>query len=119
MLQLLSKVKIIDNSGGKKGRVIKILNNKKIGKIGDLVLVSILKNQPSSKIRKGTIHMGIIVRTKVRSNRNPYNIVWSDNAIALVKKQKNNIIPIGSRIKGPISSIIDSEKVLGISKRKL
>ena len=36
MLQLLSEIQIVDNSGAKKGKVIKVLNKKKYGKIKDI-----------------------------------------------------------------------------------
>ena len=44
MISLLTKVQIIDNSGGIIARCIKILSpdNRKYGKLGDLILVSIL-----------------------------------------------------------------------------
>ena len=48
MLQLLSKVDIIDNSGGTRGRIIKILNKKKYGKVGGLVLLSVTKSSQFS-----------------------------------------------------------------------
>jgi large subunit ribosomal protein L14 len=63
MLQLNSKVKVLDNSGATKARVIKILNKKKIGKVGSLVLLSIVRNLRGSKIRKGSVQKGVIVRT--------------------------------------------------------
>jgi len=51
MIQLLSRVNIVDNSGILTGRVIKILTpkNKKIGKLGSLILIS-SKTQIKNKI---------------------------------------------------------------------
>lgn len=46
MLGLLSKVKIIDNSGGIIGRCIKILRpvaTKNLAKIGDIIIISVIK----------------------------------------------------------------------------
>lgn len=104
MLQLLSKVEIIDNSGGTRGRIIKILNKKKYGKVGGLVLLTVTKNVPNSKIRKGTIHKAIIVRTSVKNRGLDKSTLFFSNSVVLVKVNGNDYLPIGSRIKGPISS---------------
>ena len=66
MISLLTTVQIIDNSGGIIGRCIKILkpHNRKYAKLGELILVSILKTIPGSKIRKGEVYKATIIRTK-------------------------------------------------------
>lgn len=109
MVQLLSKVLIIDNSGGRVGTCIKILNpkGKKIANIGDLILVSIKKNIPNSKVKRGGIYKALIVRSnKGLKSRHTYT-KWFSNSIILVKKalskKKFDFTPIGTRIKGPIS----------------
>lgn len=75
MIRLLSKVKIIDNSGGLLGRCIKILKPKVQGSpkkayasVGDLILISVLKTIPGSKIKKGDLFKAVVVRTKKRPN---------------------------------------------------
>jgi len=95
MIQLLTKVNIVDNSGALLGRCIKILkpHNRDYAKIGDLILVSILdiakvegatstshrggpaggKKTPSTsirdinKIKKGTMFKALVVRTKTKA----------------------------------------------------
>jgi large subunit ribosomal protein L14 len=98
MISLLTTVQIIDNSGGIVGRCIKILkpHNRNYGKLGDLILVSILKTIPSSKIRKGEVYKATIVRTKTG------NISFDTNAVMLVKTspKTTDLTPIGSSIKG-------------------
>jgi len=70
MIILLSKVRITDNSGGLEGRCIKILRpaGRKYAKLGDMILVSVLKSLPGSNIKSGDIHKAIIVRTKYDSH---------------------------------------------------
>ena len=114
MLQLLSKVEIIDNSGGIRGRIIKILNKKKYGKVGGLVLLTVTKNVPNSKIRKGTVHKAIIVRTSVKNRVLDKSTLFFSNSVVLVKVNGNDYLPIGSRIKGPISSELKGK--VGCSK---
>jgi large subunit ribosomal protein L14 len=104
MLQLLSKVDIIDNSGGTRGRIIKILNKKKYGKVGGLVLLSVTKNVSNSKIRKGTVHKAIIVRTSVKNRVLEKSTRFYNNSVVLVKVNGNDYLPIGSRVKGAMSN---------------
>jgi ribosomal protein L14 len=75
MIGLLSKVFIIDNSGGLIGRCIKVLKNGTIkypmAKIGDIIIVSVIKTSSSggrgptsnNMIQKGDIHKALVVRT--------------------------------------------------------
>ena len=104
MLQLNTKVKVLDNSGAVKARIIKILNKKKFGKVGGLVLVSIVKNLRGSKIRKGSVQKAIIVRTNTSTRGLHCKTRWFENSIVLVKEKGNDYLPIGSRIKGVLSS---------------
>jgi large subunit ribosomal protein L14 len=69
MLGLLSKVKIIDNSGCLLGRCIKILKpGKALATIGDIIIISVLKTSSGSSIVKGDIHKALIVRTTYNNN---------------------------------------------------
>ena len=117
---MLTKVKIIDNSGGIQARIIKILNKKSKLDVGSLVLVSVLSNIPNSKVRKGQIYKALIV------NDNCNNFTYSfstQKTIILVKTKNNEILPVGSRIKGFISSklknIEGTQRVLAITKRTI
>jgi len=69
MLGLLSKVQIIDNSGGSVGRCIKVLKTgrKPHAKIGDIILVSVIKTSSGSIIKKGDIHKALVVRTTYKN----------------------------------------------------
>ena len=101
MISLLTVVQIVDNSGGIVARCIKILkpHNRKYAQVGDLILVSIQKTIPSSKIRKGEIYKATVVRTKVGKIR------FDMNAVILVKSNPKTIelSPIGTSIKGVLS----------------
>ena len=54
--------------------------------------------------RKGTIHKAIIVRTSVKNRGLDKSTLFFSNSVVLVKVNGNDYLPIGSRIKGPISS---------------
>lgn len=112
MIQLLSKVEIIDNSGGKIGTCIKIMNPKgrKVAHAGDIILVSVIKTIPNSKVTRGGVYKAIVVRTKTPIKTSCLDLKFTANAVVLIKqaqsKKKFDFTPIGTRILGPISSII-------------
>jgi len=63
-----SIVKIIDNSGAVEGKCIKVIwpksgHGRRIGREGDIIVVSILKTIAGSRIKKGDVRRGLIVRT--------------------------------------------------------
>ena len=67
-------INIIDNSGAIEGRCIKILIPKssrghRSAGVGDVIILSVTKTIPGSKIKKGDILKALIVRTKKDSNR--------------------------------------------------
>jgi|AntRauMFilla1563_2_1112583.scaffolds.fasta_scaffold00595_2 large subunit ribosomal protein L14 len=67
-------VNIIDNSGAIEGRCIKLLIPKssyghRSAGVGDVIILSVTKTIPGSKIKKGDIMKALIVRTKKDSNR--------------------------------------------------
>lgn len=67
-------INIIDNSGAIEGRCIKILIPKssyghRSAGVGDVIILSVTKTIPGSKIKKGDIMKALIVRTKKDSNR--------------------------------------------------
>lgn len=137
MIQLLTKVKIIDNSGGVVGRCIKILrpHGRDNARVGDMILVSILeiakieggKNQKgsisassireSNKIKKGTMFKALVVRTKANTEKKTAS--YDENSVVLLKSasggaganakkqtKMDELPPIGTRIKGPISVLL-------------
>jgi ribosomal protein L14 len=131
MIQLLTKVSIVDNSGGTVGRCIKILqpHGRDLAKVGDIILVSILdtarlsfkgksinsksgsSTENKNTIKKGTMFKALVVRTKTNVELNTAS--FDSNAVILLKSsgapssQKQiklyDLPPIGTRVKGPIS----------------
>jgi large subunit ribosomal protein L14 len=117
MISLLTKVHIIDNSGGVLGRCIKVLkpHNRKHANIGDLIVISILKTIPSSKIRKGDVYKAIVVRTVSSSHYGTGNVIFNTNSVILVKTTPKSIdlTPIASSIKGVLPYILKYRKGCG------
>lgn len=139
MIQLQSKLKIIDNSGGSVGRCIRILtpHGRKHAGVGDVILVSIIevskkassstqsltkKSGPQGGHKKeaftkgsnkrGTMSKALVVRTKCHGFKNTATFPDA-NAVILIKSGADShsgknlgLVPVGSRIKGPISNIL-------------
>lgn len=99
MVYVQTKLNVADNSGALSVKCIKILNNKSIGHIGDLVLVSVRKVNPKKKILKKSLQKAVIVRIKSKVNRSGGYICVGDNAVVLLN---NQMLPRGTRIFGPI-----------------
>ena len=102
MINVQTRLNVIDNTGVKKILCIRILNSSKsTGKIGDIIIGSIKDVIPQSKLKKSEIVRGVIVRSRQLSKRlNGTRITFSDNAVVLITKEKN---PIGTRLFGPIA----------------
>lgn len=105
MIQTGSYLNIIDNSGAKKVKCIKILNSgfkQRYSNIGDLVLVSIksIRFSKNIKVKKGEIHRALIIKTKTKNFFfNRYTNYHNNLAVLINKKNKL----IGTRIFSTLS----------------
>jgi large subunit ribosomal protein L14 len=103
MLQDRSIVKIADNSGGKIGRIFKVLggSKKRYARLGDLVVISIQVAEPRKPVKKKDVVKALVVRTRdaVRRKDGSY-IRFDENAVVLVDPEKME--PKAGRIFGPI-----------------
>jgi large subunit ribosomal protein L14 len=114
MIQIQTKLKIIDNSGARFAGCIKVLggSKKKIGRVGDIIIMSIKqvrargKSQP--KIKKGVVTQGIIAHTKkeIRRKDGQY-IKFDQNSVIILSKNK----PLASRILAPITKELRKNKI--------
>jgi large subunit ribosomal protein L14 len=83
-----------------------------ITSIGDIIVVSITGVIPGSKVKKGQVAKGIIVRTKSKTVRTDGSfITFGDNAIVLVDKDGE---PLGTRVFGPVSREVRQKGYLKI-----
>lgn len=103
MLSVETKVTIADNSGGKYGKIIRLYSGsvRRNSNIGDIVLLSIKQALPNSKVKKGDMVKGIVVRTKKGILRKDGSkISFDDNAVVLLNNDGNMI---GTRVFGPVA----------------
>ncbi len=112
MIQMQSKLLIADNSGAKKAMCIKVLggSRKRFANIGDLIKVSIKDVIPNGKIKKGEVLNAVVIRTKKGIYRDDGSkIKFDKNAIVLLDSKCQ---PIGTRIFGPVTKELRSEKYM-------
>ncbi|GFZ84426.1 50S ribosomal protein L14 [Rickettsiales bacterium] len=102
MIQMQSVIGAADNSGAKLLRCIKVLGgtNRNFAFVGDVIVVSVVRAIPASRIKKGEVHRAVIVRTKFPTRRpDGRSIRFDSNAAVLINKQAE---PIGTRIFGTV-----------------
>lgn len=103
MIQPETVVKIVDNTGGKIGKVFKILggSKKRYARIGDLVVLSVQIAEPRKQVKKKDVLHAIVVRqTKPFRRKDGSYIRFDENAVVIVEKEKKE--PKGGRVFGPI-----------------
>ena len=102
MIQAGTNVIVTDNSGGKEGRVFKILGGSKrrYAEIGDLVILSIKVAEPRKLVKKKDVVRAVIVRQRAPFRRKDGTYIrFDENAAVLV----DGVNPKGGRIFGPIA----------------
>ena len=117
MIQAGTNVKITDNSGGKFGRVFKVLGGSKrrYASLGDMVVLSVKVAEPRKQTKKKDIVYGVVVRTtkQVRRADGSY-ISFDDNAVVIVDKEKKE--PRAGRVFGPIPRELSTSGIDGYKK---
>jgi large subunit ribosomal protein L14 len=102
MIQVGTRVKITDNTGGKTGKVFKILGGSKrrYARLGDLVVLSIKTAEPRKQIKKKAVVRGVVVRMRKEYRRADGSYIrFDDNAVVIIDPKGE---PRGTRIFGPV-----------------
>lgn len=103
MIQPRSIVNIADNTGGKIGRIFKVLGSskKRYARIGDIVVLSVQKAEPRKAIKKKDVLQAVVVRQKYAFRRKDGSYIrFDENAVVILEKGKQE--PIAGRVFGPI-----------------
>ncbi len=103
MVQAGTTVKITDNSGGKIGKIFKILGGsmRRYAQIGDVVILSVKIAEPRKAVKKKDVVKGVVVRQKKPFRRSDGSYIsFDDNAVVLIDKEKSE--PLAGRVFGPI-----------------
>ena len=118
MIQTQTMVKITDNSGGKLGRVFKVLggSKKRYAEIGETVVLAVQTAEPRKQVKKKDIVYGVVVRQRKAFRRKDGSYVsFDDNAVVLIDKEKKE--PRANRVFGPIprEMSVDYQKIVSLA----
>ena len=112
MIQMQSNLSVADNSGARRVQCIKVLGGSKrrYAGVGDIIKVSIKEAIPNSRVKKGDVYQAVVVRTKHGVRRTDGSrIRFDSNAAVLLNAQFQ---PVGTRIFGPVTRELRSERFM-------
>ena len=106
MIQPRAIVKIADNTGGKIGRIFKVLggSQRRYARIGDLVVLSVQVAEPRKAVKKKEVSRAVVVRQKQAFRRADGSYIrFDENAVVLIMGSgKEPKEPKANRVFGPI-----------------
>jgi large subunit ribosomal protein L14 len=114
MIQTQTYLDVADNSGARRVMCIKVLggSHRRYAAVGDIIKVTIKEAIPRGKVKKGQVMDAVVVRTKKGVRRPDGSLIkFDDNAAVLLNPQ---LAPIGTRIFGPVTRELRSEKFMRI-----
>ncbi|NRA41103.1 MAG: 50S ribosomal protein L14 [Pseudomonadales bacterium] len=114
MIQAQSYLDVADNSGARRVMCIKVLGGSKrrYARVGDIIKVTVKEAIPRGKVKKGQVMNAVVVRTKQGVRRpDGSKIKFDDNAAVILNTQ---LAPIGTRIFGPVTRELRSERFMKI-----
>lgn len=114
MIQMQTKLNVADNSGARLVQCIKVLGGtrRRYAKVGDVVKVAVKDAIPRGKVKKGDVFNALVVRTKKGVRRADGSLIRFDsNAVVLLN---NQLQPVGTRIFGPVTRELRSDKFMKI-----
>ncbi len=118
MIQAGTNVKITDNSGGKLGRVFKILGGSKrrYASLGDMVVLSVKVAEPRKATKKKDVVYGVVVRTTKQFRRKDGSYIsFDDNAVVILTDRAKKE-PKAGRVFGPIPRELSETGIEGYKK---
>lgn len=123
MIQNETILSVIDNSGAKKVKCIRILggSKRKIATLGDTIVVSVQQTHPlkkNPKVKRGQVVRAIVVGVKKPYIRITGEILRVDSSYVVLINEKNELI--GTRISGPIAGELRNSnhlKLLSLATR--
>ena len=114
MIQMQSNLSVADNSGAKRVQCIKVLGGsmRRYANIGDIIKVTVKDAIPRGKVKKGDVYNAVVVRTRKGVRRPDGSLVRFDGNAAVLLN--NQLQPIGTRIFGPVTRELRSERFMKI-----
>jgi large subunit ribosomal protein L14 len=91
VIQQETRLKVADNSGARELLVIHISGGSRhaYAHVGDIVVGTVKSAIPGAAVKKGQVVKAVVVRS-------------DDNACVIIKGEKDNLDPRGTRVFGPV-----------------
>ena len=114
MIQQESRLRVADNTGAKEILCIRVLggSGRRYAGIGDIIKVTVKEAIPRGKVKKGQVMTAVVVRTRHGVRRPDGSIIRFDGNAAVLLNNKQE--PIGTRIFGPVTRELRTEKFMKI-----
>jgi large subunit ribosomal protein L14 len=103
MIQNHTECLVADNTGAKRVECIKVLGGSKrrYAGVGDLIVITVKDAIPKGKVKKGTVHRAVVVRTRKEIFRDDGSKIQFDHNAVVLTDEKGE--PMGTRIFGPVT----------------
>jgi large subunit ribosomal protein L14 len=114
MIQMRTVLSVADNSGARRVMCIKVMGStrNRYAHIGDVIKVAVKDAIPDGKVKKGEVLFALVVRSKEGVRRDDGSLIrFDDNAVVMLNPQ---LQPIGTRVFGPVTRELRSEKFMKI-----
>ena len=114
MIQMQKILDVADNTGARSVMCIKVLSGSKrrYAGVGDVIKVSVKDAAPRGRVKKGDVYSAVVVRTAKGVRRQDGSLVKFDGNAAVLLN--NKLEPIGTRIFGPVTRELRSERFMKI-----
>ena len=114
MIQTESRLQVADNTGASEVMCIKVLGGSKrrYASIGDVIKVTVKSAASRGRVKKGDIYNAVVVRTAKGVRRSDGSLIKFDANAAVLLNAK--LEPIGTRIFGPVTRELRTERFMKI-----
>ena len=114
MIQMQTRLQVADNTGARSVMCIKVLGGSKrrYASVGDVIKVAIKDAAPRGRVKKGDVYNAVVVRTAAGVRRPDGSKIKFDSNAAVLLNAK--LEPIGTRIFGPVTRELRTEKFMKI-----
>jgi len=114
MIQMQTVLNAADNSGARRLMCVKVLGGykRRYAGIGDIIKVSVKEAIPRGKVKKGELYNAVVVRTTKGVRRPDGSLIRFDRNAAVLLN--NQFQPIGTRIFGPVTRELRTERFMKI-----
>ncbi len=114
MIQMQTTLNAADNSGAREVQCIKVLggSRRRYARIGDIIKVSVKDAIPRGRVKKGEVYNAVVVRSAKGVRRADGSVIRFDSNAAVLLN--NKLEPVGTRIFGPVTRELRTERFMKI-----